>query len=183
MNIHLVFSLLGADRAGLVDQISQAVTQSGGNLEESRMASLGSEFAVMMLVRVDASRRNGLEAAVRSCAEALQMSVQCKETSAANEAQGRREMRVTVSGADHEGIVHPIVNWLASQGCSIASLTSQVSPAPHTGTELFSMRLWVEAPSALSAAQVQRGLTAVGDRLNVDVDVAENSPSVRQEIG
>lgn len=173
MNVHLVFSLLGADRTGLVDQLSKAVTESGGNLEEARMAVLGSEFAVMMLVRVEASRREALEKSVRERAQALEMSMQVKETQPPHEAAARRVVTVGVTGADHEGIVHPVVNWLASQGCSITNLASHVSPAPHTGTMLFSMTLQVEAPSALSATEMQRGLTVVGDRLNVDVEVAE----------
>lgn len=173
MNVHLVFSLLGADRTGLVDQLSGTVAESGGNLEASRMAVLGSEFAVMMLVRVDASGREALEKAMRARAEALDLSLQVKETRPPHERAARRVVTVSVTGADHEGIVHPVVNWLASQGCSITNLTSHVSPAPHTGTMLFSMTLQVEAPSALSASEMERGLTVLGDRLNVDVEVAE----------
>lgn len=183
MNFHLVFSLLGADRTGLVDQLSKAVTESGGNLEASRMAVLGSEFAVMMLVAVEASHREALEQAVRERANELQMSVQVKETRPPHETAARRVVTVDVTGADHEGIVHPVVNWLASQGCSITSLTSHVSPAPHTATMLFSMSLLVEAPSALSAVEMQRRLTVVGDGLNVGVEVAEGSTPTRQGNG
>lgn len=183
MNAYLVFSLLGADRTGLVDQLSNAVTSSGGNLEEARMAALGSEFAVMMLVRVDTAQREALEKAVRERAETLQMSLQIKETRPPHEGSARHDVTVCVTGADHEGIVHPVVNWLAAQGCSIVNLASHVSPAPHTGTMLFTMTLQVVAPSALSRADMQRGLTTVGDRLNVDVDVTENASLVRQEIG
>lgn len=175
MNVHLVFSLLGADRTGLVDQLSKAVTDNGGNLEESRMAVLGGEFAVMMMVAVDESRREALENAVHERAEALGMSVQIKQTRPLHETAARRTVTVAVNGADHEGIVHPVVNWLASQGCSITNLASHVSPAPHTGTQLFSMTLRVETPSALSATEMKRQLRGVGDRLNVDVEVSENA--------
>lgn len=180
MSDYLVFSLIGTDRTGLVERLSGAVTAAGGNLEEARMAVLGAEFAVMMLVAVDHESRTGLEKAVRSCAAELGMLVQVKETSAGSDRSGRTPLTVTVYGADHEGIVHPVVNWLASQGISIVNLDSRVSPAPHTGTHLFSMELHGIAPSALSLAEIRQRLRSIGDTLNVDIEVDTESVPVRQ---
>lgn len=167
----LVFSLLGSDRTGLVDRLSGAVTDHGGNLEEARMAVLGGEFAVMMMVSVERERRDGLERAVRDTAAELDMSVFVRETSIGPHTQARRSFTVKVHGADHEGIVHPIVNWLASRGVSILNLESHVGHAPHTGTQLFSMTLHLEAPSAASIADIHQNLRKIADRLNVDVEV------------
>ena len=58
---YAVFSAIGADRVGIVDDISGLVSEGGGNIEESKMAVLGSEFAVMMLVSME---RSALEALV-----------------------------------------------------------------------------------------------------------------------
>ena len=47
---HLVLSALGPDRPGIVAEVTSYVTERGGNIEDSRMAVLGGEFGVMMLV-------------------------------------------------------------------------------------------------------------------------------------
>ena len=46
----LAITAIGPDRAGLVRDLSQAVSGSGGSIRESRMIALGSEFAILMLV-------------------------------------------------------------------------------------------------------------------------------------
>ena len=46
----IVLSAIGSDRAGIVQDISKVILSCGGNIEESRMTTLGSEFAVLMLV-------------------------------------------------------------------------------------------------------------------------------------
>ena len=46
----IVISAIGTDRTGVVQDISKVILGCGGNIEESRMTTLGSEFAVLMLV-------------------------------------------------------------------------------------------------------------------------------------
>ena len=47
---YLVLSALGEDRPGIVSQLSKVLLEAGCNIEDSRMAVLGGEFAVMLLV-------------------------------------------------------------------------------------------------------------------------------------
>ena len=61
MRSYLVLSALGPDRPGLVALIADHVTRSGGNVEESRMAVLGGEFGVMMLVSGTADALGAIE--------------------------------------------------------------------------------------------------------------------------
>ena len=49
----LIISAVGSDRSGIVSEISGIITSHGGNVEESRMSRLGSDFAIIMLVSVD----------------------------------------------------------------------------------------------------------------------------------
>ncbi len=48
--IFLVLSALGPDRPGLVAEITEYLTKRGANVEDSRMAVLGGEFGVLVLV-------------------------------------------------------------------------------------------------------------------------------------
>ena len=61
---YAVFSAIGADRVGIVDDISGLVSEDGGNIEESKMAVLGSEFAVMMLVSMKSEALEALIARI-----------------------------------------------------------------------------------------------------------------------
>ncbi len=50
---YLVLTAVGPDRPGLVSEISSMVLSAGANLEDSRMAILGGEFALLVLVSGD----------------------------------------------------------------------------------------------------------------------------------
>ena len=50
MNQLIVISIIGTDRTGVVQDTTKAILACGGNVEESCMATLGAEFAVLMLV-------------------------------------------------------------------------------------------------------------------------------------
>ena len=47
---HLIIKGIGPDRPGIVSNISKFVTSNNGNIEESRMIRLGSEFSIIMLI-------------------------------------------------------------------------------------------------------------------------------------
>jgi len=46
----IVISAVGSDRTGVVQDLSKVILSCDGNIEESRMATLGSEFAMLLLV-------------------------------------------------------------------------------------------------------------------------------------
>ena len=45
-----VLTLTGPDRIGFVEKVTGLLLERGGNVETSRMARLGGEFAILMLV-------------------------------------------------------------------------------------------------------------------------------------
>ena len=60
----IVFTLTGTDRVGIVDEVTQMLLDCGGNIETSRMARLGGEFAILVLVSLPSERLVTLEKAI-----------------------------------------------------------------------------------------------------------------------
>ena len=54
MDTHLVLAVIGKDRPGLVNAVSETVTAGGGNWLDTRMARLAGQFAGILLVDVPA---------------------------------------------------------------------------------------------------------------------------------
>lgn len=171
MRQYYVFSLMGTDRTGLVDQVTQAIGRGTANLEDSRMAVLGEEFAMMILCSVTPEHSDKLLEEMKSTAQALDLLFQWKATNARRLSQKMVPLQVDVKGMDHEGIVNDVVHHLVEQGISVESLDSQVVNAPYSGVPLFEMRMRVQAPASVSLASLRRHLSGVADKLNVDVDV------------
>jgi glycine cleavage system transcriptional repressor len=169
---YLVITVVGPDKQGTVASITKVTSEFHANIEESRMARLGGEFAVIMLVSLPEANQGGLLAGLQAL-EANDLSVFCKTTNLARLAmlEGYVPYEVLVFGADHEGIVHQVAEYMASEGINIESAETQVTKAPLTGTPLFSMRAIVQAPPSLSLHQLRAKLNDVGDALCVDIEV------------
>ena len=58
----LVLTVIGPDRAGLVESLSAAVVDNGGNWERSEMARLGGQFAGIVLVSMADDRLDAFTA-------------------------------------------------------------------------------------------------------------------------
>ena len=49
---HIIIKGIGPDKPGIVSSISGIVTSNSGNIEESRMIRLGSEFSIIMMISI-----------------------------------------------------------------------------------------------------------------------------------
>lgn len=80
---HAVVSVSGPDRTGIVNAVTSAVTEHGANMEDSRMALLGGDFAMIAYVRTpDSESSDNLAATLRSQLPSFTISV--RETTAAD---------------------------------------------------------------------------------------------------
>src|SRR5207253_299254 len=100
-----VVTAVGADRPGIVAAVTGALMDVGGNLEDTGMAVLGGQFAMMLVVAGPESA--ALNDALAPIAERLDLTVSVRPIAAAGAAAGAgEEWSVTVYGGDKPGIVH-----------------------------------------------------------------------------
>jgi glycine cleavage system transcriptional repressor len=172
MGINIVFTLSGTDHVGIVDEISSSLLELGGNIETSRMARLGGEFAVLMLVSLSSDKSEALQKTVAHLAARGYKVTTTPTNQAGNQAyQGRSPYRIEVHGADHEGIVHAIAHSLALKGINIESMDTGNTRAPNSGALLFTMNALVLVPPGLNVNLWQKELEIAGRHQHVDIVV------------
>jgi glycine cleavage system transcriptional repressor len=173
MRQYLVVSAVGQDRPGIVDRISSFILDHDCNIEDSRMAILGGEFALIVLVAGEPDRISRLQAEAGEFGQQSGLTLFTKATTApgARAAKGARRFSVHAVGLDHEGIVHEIAHALAKLGVNIEALASSTVPAPHTGAPQFVLDLQLETPPQLPEEQFREKLTAACEAVNVDVEI------------
>lgn len=173
MRNNLVLTLTGTDRVGLVEEVTQLLFAQGGNIETSRMARLGGEFAILLLVSLPAKNLGRLEASVAQLtAHGYKITMTQTAQTYAQAHAGWRPYQIEVQGADHEGIIHEIAHTLSQRGISIETMDTGTTRAPNSGTPLFSMTAQVVVPPALPEAHWQAELAEAAHQLHVDVRVA-----------
>jgi glycine cleavage system transcriptional repressor len=172
MTKNLVVTLIGKDEIGIVDKVTGIILQYHGNVTESKMARLGGEFAMLLQISVKDNEMKTLEETIVKL-EDEGYKVFYKETVEKPEEkfQGWLPYEITVTGADHEGIINRVTHILAENGMNIESIDTKTSSAPMSGTALFTMNAIVLAPPKKTIHTWAENLDEAAASLNVDIDI------------
>jgi glycine cleavage system regulatory protein len=167
MRTSLVLTLIGDDRPGLVEQLSDRILATGANWEESRMARLAGKFAGLLRVSVDDAQADALTAALAGL-ETGGLTVVVERSTHA-EAGESRPIHLEVVGNDRPGIVRDISRVLAQYQVNIEEFESGVTGAPMSGEPLFRARATLRVPPGVTLEQLRGVLEALAGELMVDV--------------
>jgi len=172
MSINRVFTLSGTDRVGIVEEITRSLLELGANIETSKMARLGGEFAVLMLVTLPAAKAPELEKTVAALiARGYKVTTTPTGEDSGQAHAGWLPYLVEVQGADHEGIVHNIARALAQKGISIETMDTGNTRAANSGTLLFTMKASILVPPGLAEKLWKGDLESTGREQHVDISV------------
>ncbi len=167
---HAILTALGADRPGLVDEVTSFVLQRGGNLEDGRMVNLHGQFAMMMLVsgmdEVFEKLRNDLDQLQR--ASHVHAELHAADMVRAPAAAEALPYRLNTWAMDHPGLMQSVAHVLGGLGVNIESADTALRPAPYTNAPLFEMEMIVAVPAATHVAELREALGRVCDELNID---------------
>jgi glycine cleavage system regulatory protein len=171
MRTSLVLTVIGKDRPGIVERISDQVLAAGANWEESRMARLGGQFTGILRVAVDADRAEALAARLRTLdAGGLTVVV---ERAGEVAASASRHVSLDLVGHDRAGIVRDIARALAQREVNIEELQTEVTSAAMSGETLFRATAHLRVPASMPMSELRRVLEAVANDLMVDVTLEE----------
>lgn len=177
MRTHLVLTLTGTDRPGIVEDITKMILDHGGNVETSRMARLGGEFAVLMLVSMPNEKVAKLDRCIKGLKnQGFKVTTTKTGQAHAGAQNGFRQYKIEVQGADHEGIIHEVAQILSGHGINIESMDTATTQAPNSGAPLFSMTATVVVPPGLSGRDWEASLDEAGRQMHVDIKVSAAIP-------
>jgi glycine cleavage system transcriptional repressor len=176
---YAVVSAIGADRVGIVDDLSGIVSEGGGNIEESKMAVLGGEFAVMMLVSMDPGSLESLMAGTEALESRLALKIGISRTSEGSMAERGRPYSLETVSLDGKGIVHSVSAVLRKHGINIEDLETRTERAPLTGAPLFRMKANVVLGPEVSIGALRRELEELQTAQDLDIVLMPLVPTRR----
>jgi glycine cleavage system regulatory protein len=166
MKARIILTVLGSDRPGLTQELSDAVLSAGGNWLESHLARLGGKYVGSVLVELEAENLPQLSEEVLGIdSSGLQVAI----VPAGNDpAGGGKPFLVELVGQDRPGIVREVTTVLAAIGANIESFASDTEPSAHSGEHLFKARIELALPASASPHQLQDALEAISGEIMVD---------------
>ena len=163
---HLIITVIGQDRPGLVETLSDTVYQNQGNWLSSSLSKLAGQFTGILQVEV-ADQYVGVLSNALTQLDDLQVQIVEEES---KNLPTSVVHHLLVTGNDRSGIVKDVTTKLNQLGINIHKLKTQSDSAPNWGYPIFSARFQLELPSDLSIEYVQEELEKIADDLTIDID-------------
>jgi len=169
MQTHLVMTVIGKDRTGLVESLARLVAEHDGNWLESRMCRLGGEFAGILRVQVPAAKRAVLEQSLAKLAD-LKIVFQPDETAAGAGQPSFATLEVV--GPDRPGIVREVTRALAAQNVNVEELVTECVSAPMSGEPLFQARAKLLLPAGVTVGALKQSLERAAGEMGLEFSLA-----------
>jgi len=164
----IVLSAIGTDRTGVVQDISKVILACGGNIEESRMTTLGAEFAVLMLVSGNWHTLGKLERELDKLGGDSNLTFSIRKTAERPVKVDRIPYTVDVVSLDHQGIVFGLANFFAANDIEIADVSTSSYAAAHTGAPMFAVQMDINIPASIAIADLRDDFLELCEQLNFD---------------
>jgi glycine cleavage system transcriptional repressor len=161
----LAVTVIGHDRPGIIADVTGALAEVGGNLEDSTMTILRGHFAMTLIVSTNAAAAE-VESLLGPLAEGGGLTVSVRSVAPEPEVPARGSQWVlSVHGADRPGIVSAVTRVVAGSGGNITDLTTRLSG------DLYLLVAEVDLPASADAAALEEALRRTAGGLGVDVSL------------
>jgi glycine cleavage system transcriptional repressor len=160
----LAITVLGHDRPGIIAEVTEALVDLGGNLEDSSMTLLRGHFAMTLVVRTEATAE-AVQAALSGLEhDGLRAFVLQVPDEDGHAEVGNRYL-LSVHGADRVGIVAAITAVVAAQGANIVDLTTRL------GRNLYVLTAEVDVPRSGKPAALTDALQRVAQEIGLEISL------------
>ena len=170
----LVLSALGADRPGLVADLTRFLAERGANVEESRMVTLGGEFGVMVLISGEPAALERVRGELGVLEASTGLAALCRPTvdpRGRPGAAGTLRQTIVLEAIDREGLVHALASEVHRLGLNLVDVETTSYAAPFSGGELFRLEATVDVAPGRPARQLRDALEALADREHLDIEI------------
>lgn len=165
MKSQAILTVVGRDRPGIVSAVSQSLFDAGCSIEDAGMMRVGGYFSIMQVLRYPADL-GAVETALVMAVEKLGLRIHLDPIPSLEADDVACNCTITVTGADHPGIMAGVSGALTNIGCNIIGLDGHIEAGDKP---LYVMRIRVDAPHGIDA--VEKALGRVKDQEQVHISV------------
>ena len=171
MKSSLVITLLGDDRPGLVNMLSDLMVTHNANWADSQMANMLGKFAGILHVHVSPENIEGLTQSLQNLHnEDNQLRVLVDVISGHTHDTDSRVFDIELTGQDRPGIIDEITSVLANLDVNVEHMATEQREASMSNEIYFFAHLSLRLPASSDIDAVQDALEELSDQLMVDID-------------
>lgn len=163
----MVLTVIGKDRVGLINQISECVEDCGGNWLKSSFCHLAGQFAGFVEVQLSDQH---LDELIRRCKQLDNLDVTLAPATT-SETASENPIKLTVTGNDRTGIVKQITSCLKRFDVNIQEMQTYCESAPNWGNLIFTADILVYCSPDIESMQLKEAIEQLADDLMVEVEL------------
>lgn len=162
----MVLTVIGRDKSGLINQISECVEACSGNWLRSSFCHLGGQFAGFVEVALPQDQHNEL---IRKCHAIANLQITLVPATE-SDVSYEKPIALCVTGNDRTGIVRDITTTLNTFNVNIQEMQTQCNSAPNWGSPLFTANLILMCDPSVDATELKNAIEELADDLMVEIE-------------
>lgn len=164
----LVISAIAPNRPGLANDIIDLITNSGCNIQQSKMKAMGNTFSLVLMASGEWNAIAKLEHSLPSKAHSMGMTTMLQRTEPTQFNQQEKPYRVKIFGTDKLGIFKDITTFFANQSINIEQMSCETYSAPQTQSPIVEVKLTVNIPATINIANLRIEFSLFCEQKNLD---------------
>lgn len=168
MTESLVLTICAHDRPGVMQRISNVISENGGNWLESRMARLGGQFAGIVRIECNEQILGTLKESLKALA-AEAISIEIHDQGDLSDYPYTRCLRIDIFGNDRPGIVSQLTQAISKAGANIEELNTSIESAAMSGHSIFHASGSICLPNETDEQSLINAVENLSDDLNVEI--------------
>jgi len=161
----LIINAFGPDKLGLVSKISKMILSFNGNIENSKMILLESDFTILMLINIDKKNIKNLKEKLKDIND---LEISFKETNPKVNNIKYINYSFSITVADNEGIIYLYSNLFKKNQINIENMETEINNAPISGFPMFTMKSLLNIPSKMNIANFKKDLKDIAQENNIE---------------
>lgn len=167
LNSYLVVTALGPDKPNVVHQLTNSLTNCGGNILDTRMTALGNEFGIMLLVEGSWGAIAKIESNLFILEDKLDLTINVRRTTPKLPRLKTMSYMAHTVAIDREGIINDLTKFFTAQNILIEDINAHTYLA-HTGTRMSSISMNVNISLNTHIPTMREQFMLYCDALNLD---------------
>ena len=161
----IIINAFGNDKPGLVFKISKIVLSLNGNIENSKMMQLESDFTIMMLVQISNENIKKLKNKLN---EIKELNISYSHTNKKQNNINYINYSFSISVADNEGIIYLYTELFKKKNINIESMETEINHAPISGFPIFNLKSILNIPENLDISIIKKELKNIAQENNIE---------------
>jgi len=161
----LIINAFGPDKLGLVSKISKVILSFNGNIENSKMILLESDFTILMLINIEKKNIRNLKEKLKDIND---LKISFKETNPKENNMKYINYSFSITVADNEGIIYLYSNLFKKNQINIENMETEINNAPISGFPMFTMKSLLNIPTDLNIINFKKDLKDIAQENNIE---------------